>query len=151
MISRSEVEGLVRNEVSQQLAVRPVRRGFRLPKTWRGNVQVNVRAASLLGIRTLSGFVTYVLANIGGGGGGSSAPTECPPCVGPATRTYNAAGVVTQIEYGAPVQVTEVISRDGVGRITETATTWAAGTRTCTFTRDAQGRVTTTNCAFVAA
>lgn len=120
------------------------------PRTWRGNVQVNRRAASLLGIRDLSSFVDYVLANLGGGGGGV-ATTECPPCVGPATRTYDAGGVLTQIAYGAPVQVTTVMTRDGVGRLTETATTWSAGVRTCTYTRDAQGRVTASNCAFVAA
>lgn len=155
MISRAEAQDLVRSEVSQQLAAQPSRRGgggFRLPKVWRGQVQINRRVASLLGIRTLSGFVDYVLANLGGGGGGGNTPpTECPPCVGPATRTYDAGGAVTQITYGAPVEVTTVLTRDSAGRITQTETTWAAGTRTCVYTRDAQGRVLTSDCAFVEA
>ena len=118
-------------------------------RTWRGNVQVNTPSAAALGIRELKGFVNYVLANLGGGGGGSD--PSCPPCVGPAVNTYDAAGRLTTIQYGSPVQVTTTITRNAAGQITETETVWAAGTRTCTHTYNAAGRRTGSECAFVAA
>lgn len=148
MLTRSEVAALVRAEIERQ----PRRGGrVRLPRTWRGNVQISRRAASLLGIRTLSGFVDYVLANLGGGGGGGGSDPACPPCVGPAAYTYDTGGRLTQIDYGDPVSVVSVITRDGTGRITQVATTWAAGTRTCTYTYDGNGRRSSSSCAFVAA
>lgn len=153
MISRSEVRDIVAREIALSAPARPRGGGRRLPRMWRGTVQISRRSASILGIRTLSQFVDYVMANIGGGGGGGGGTSnpECPPCVGPATYTRDAAGRITQIEYGAPVSVTTVLTRDGEGRITESETTWAAGTRTCTYTRDGEGRITTSSCSFVAA
>ncbi|MCR9162860.1 MAG: hypothetical protein ACE37F_14170 [Nannocystaceae bacterium] len=151
MLTRAEAEAIVRAELARQ----PRRGGARrLPRTWRGNVQINRRAASLLGIRSLSSFVDYVLANLGGGGGGgggSEPDPACPPCVGPASYTYDASGRLTQIDYGSPVSVVSVITRDADGRITQVATTWDAGTRTCTYGYDGNGRRSTSSCAFVAA
>jgi hypothetical protein len=108
----------------------------------------------MLGIRSLSRFVDYVLANLGGGGGGGgvvpiSDPT-CPPCVVPANYSYDGEGRLEQINYGSPVAVITTISRDGAGRVTEMATSWSAGTRTNTFTYDAAGRRQTSSSTFTA-
>lgn len=118
-------------------------------RVWTGVVALHNRAAALLGLKTLDDFIDHTLANLGGGGGGSD--PSCPPCVGPASYTYDAGGRLTTVEYGAPVQVTMTITRNGAGQITQTEHVWAAGTRTCTFTYDGNGRRTDSSCAFVAA
>ena len=157
MVSRDEVVAIARREARSEAAKRPRGGGgVRLPRVFRGDVQVARRSTSPLGIRHLSQFVDYVMANIGGGGGGGGggAPAshpECPPCVGPAEYVYDAGGRMTEVRHGSPVQVTTTITRDTAGRVTQTQTVWAAGTRTCTYGYDGVGRRTSSSCSFVAA